>query len=188
MQHSVIQKVGFSIFKFWSYLLTQYFIIFTLCWISHTKCSLDFSENVSIFLFLEREMERGRLTVCPSICVSNRKTNVVKRRQEYIWFFFTLHHESKTWDHVTPSWKKWVKKWMSGDRKLARENLERCRYEPERRGMKVSCNKTVCVCVCVWEREEDGTVRLQGEGHHVLRDDCPGKWNAVEEVKQILAG
>ncbi|KAK3516909.1 hypothetical protein QTP70_028200 [Hemibagrus guttatus] len=49
----------------------------------------------------------------------------------------------------------------SESREQVEENLERWRFELERRGMKVSCSKTEYMCVN--EREGSGTVRLQGE-------------------------
>ncbi|KAK3508054.1 hypothetical protein QTP70_011712 [Hemibagrus guttatus] len=49
----------------------------------------------------------------------------------------------------------------SESREQVEENLERWRFALERRGMKVSRNKTEYMCVN--EREGSGTVRLQGE-------------------------
>ncbi|KAK3569461.1 hypothetical protein QTP86_031440, partial [Hemibagrus guttatus] len=49
----------------------------------------------------------------------------------------------------------------SESREQVEENLERWRFALERRGMKVSRSKTEYMCVN--EREESGTVRLQGE-------------------------
>ncbi|KAK3559772.1 hypothetical protein QTP86_020723 [Hemibagrus guttatus] len=49
----------------------------------------------------------------------------------------------------------------SESREQVEENLERWRFVLERRGMKVSGSKTEYMCVN--EREESGTVRLQGE-------------------------
>ncbi|KAK3533410.1 hypothetical protein QTP70_019490, partial [Hemibagrus guttatus] len=49
----------------------------------------------------------------------------------------------------------------SESREQVEENLERWRFAPERRGMKVSRSKTEYMCVN--EREGSGTVRLQGE-------------------------
>ncbi|KAK3526332.1 hypothetical protein QTP70_024279 [Hemibagrus guttatus] len=49
----------------------------------------------------------------------------------------------------------------SESRQQVEENLERCRFALERRGMKVSRSKTEYMCVN--EREGSGTVRLQGE-------------------------
>ncbi|KAK3543676.1 hypothetical protein QTP70_026892, partial [Hemibagrus guttatus] len=49
----------------------------------------------------------------------------------------------------------------SESREQVEENLERWRFALERRGMKVSHNKTEYMCVN--EREGSGTVRLQGE-------------------------
>ena len=45
------------------------------------------------------------------------------------------------------------------------EKLESWRYALERRGMKVNRRKTeyMCVCVCVNERQVNGTVKMQGE-------------------------
>ncbi|KAK3532664.1 hypothetical protein QTP86_027653 [Hemibagrus guttatus] len=49
----------------------------------------------------------------------------------------------------------------SESREQVEENLERCRFALERRGMKVSRSKTEYMCVN--GREGSGTVRLQGE-------------------------
>ncbi|MCJ8736954.1 hypothetical protein PDJAM_G00018110 [Pangasius djambal] len=49
----------------------------------------------------------------------------------------------------------------SESREQVEENLERCRFALERRGMKVSRSKSEYMCVN--EREGSGTVRLQGE-------------------------
>ncbi|MCJ8740952.1 hypothetical protein PDJAM_G00064870 [Pangasius djambal] len=49
----------------------------------------------------------------------------------------------------------------SESREQVEENLERWRFAPERRGMKVSRSKTEYMCVK--EREGSGAVRLQGE-------------------------
>ncbi|KAK3539590.1 hypothetical protein QTP70_010259 [Hemibagrus guttatus] len=49
----------------------------------------------------------------------------------------------------------------SESREQVEENLERCRFALERRGMKISRTKTEYMCVN--EREGSGTVRLQGE-------------------------
>ena len=43
------------------------------------------------------------------------------------------------------------------------KKLKSWRYALERRGMKVNRRKTECVCVCVNERQDDGTVKMQGE-------------------------
>ncbi|KAK3519034.1 hypothetical protein QTP70_016148 [Hemibagrus guttatus] len=56
----------------------------------------------------------------------------------------------------------------SESREQVEENLERWRFALERRGMKVSHSKTEYMCVN--EREESGTVRLQGEEVKKVQD------------------
>ncbi|KAK3540907.1 hypothetical protein QTP86_004171 [Hemibagrus guttatus] len=81
----------------------------------------------------------------------------------------------------------------SESREQVEENLERWRFALERRGMKVSRNKTEYMCVN--EREGSGTVRLQGEevkkvqefkylGSTVQSNGECGK----EEKKRVQAG
>ncbi|MCJ8730181.1 hypothetical protein PDJAM_G00181210 [Pangasius djambal] len=92
----------------------------------------------------------------------------------------------------------------SESREQVEENLERWRFELERRGMKVSRSKTEYMCVN--EREGSGTVRLQGEevkkvqevkylGSAVQSDGECGKevkkrvqagWNGWRKVSGVL--
>ncbi|KAK3542088.1 hypothetical protein QTP86_013386 [Hemibagrus guttatus] len=94
----------------------------------------------------------------------------------------------------------------SESREQVEENLERWRFALERRGMKVSINKTEYMCVN--EREGSGTVRLQGEEVKKVQEfkylgstvqsngDC-GKevkkrvqagWNGWRKVPGVLCG
>ncbi|MCJ8738873.1 hypothetical protein PDJAM_G00040650 [Pangasius djambal] len=92
----------------------------------------------------------------------------------------------------------------SESREQVEENLERWRFAPERRGMRVSRSKTEYMCVN--EREGSGTVRLQGEevkkvqefkylGSTVQSDGECGKevkkrvqagWNGWRKVSGVL--
>ena len=51
----------------------------------------------------------------------------------------------------------------SESKEHAEEKLESCRYALERRGMKVNRRKTLTEYMCVNERRDNGTVRLQGD-------------------------
>ncbi|KAK3517204.1 hypothetical protein QTP70_001065, partial [Hemibagrus guttatus] len=81
----------------------------------------------------------------------------------------------------------------SESREQVEENLERWRFALERRGMKVSHCKTMCMCVN--EREGSGTVRLQGvvvknvQGFKYLGSTVHSNGECGKEVKKrVQAG
>ncbi|KAK3516048.1 hypothetical protein QTP70_003785 [Hemibagrus guttatus] len=81
--------------------------------------------------------------------------------REELWYCMRKSGVAEKYVRVVQDMYEMSRTVVSESREQVEENLERWRFALERRGMKVSINKTEYMCVN--EREGSGTVRLQGE-------------------------